>query len=123
MSSVIEWFLRDNHWIRMVLLNLPIQIFCIKIMELLLGKMKHRGCLLGFMLVRTTLMCYLQALGDQVSVTGHMAELVLGALGSIGACLICFYLFEAEPIKILFAIAISELSALPPMIFSLAVLN
>ena len=37
MSSVIEWFLRDNHWIRMVLLNLPLQLFAVKILELLVG--------------------------------------------------------------------------------------
>ena len=123
MSSVIEWFLRDNHWIRMVLLNLPIQLFAIKILELLLGKMKHRSYLIGFMLVRTTLLCYLQSLGDQISVSGHLAEIVLGALGSIGACLLCIYLVEAEPVKVLFAIAISELTAMPVMVFSIVILN
>ena len=123
MSSVIEWFLRDNHWIRMVLLNLPIQLFAIKILELLLGKMKHRSYLIGFMLVRTTLLCYLQSLGDQISVSGHLAEIVLGALGSIGACLLCIYLVETEPVKVLFAIAISELTAMPVMVFSIVILN
>ena len=123
MSSVIEWFLRDNHWIRMVLLNLPLQLFTIKILELLLGKMKHKGYMIGFMLVRTTLLCYLQALGDQISATGHLAEIVLGALGSIGACLLCIYLVEAEPVKVLFAIAISELVSMPVMMFSIKALN
>ena len=123
MSSVIEWFLRDNHWIRMVLLNLPLQLFAVKILELLVGKMKHKGYMIGFMLVRTTLLCYFQSLGDQISVSGHLAEIVLGALGSIGACLLCIYLVEAEPIRVLFAIAISELSAMPVMVFSMVVLN
>ena len=123
MSSVIEWFLRDNHWIRMVLLNLPLQLFAVKILELLVGKMKHKGYMIGFMLVRTTLLCYFQSLGDQISVSGHLTEIVLGALGSIGACLLCIYLVEAEPIRVLFAIAISELSAMPVMVFSMVVLN
>lgn len=64
MKSVIEWFLRDNHWIRMVLLNLPLQLFAVKILELLVGKMKHKGYMIGFMLVRTTLLCYFQSLSD-----------------------------------------------------------
>ena len=123
MSSVIEWFLRDNHWIRMVLINLPLQLFAVKILELLVGKMKHKGYMIGFMLVRTTLLCYFQSLGDQISVSGHLTEIVLGALGSIGACLLCIYLVEAEPIRVLFAIAISELSAMPVMVFSMVVLN
>ena len=123
MSSVIEWFLRDNHWIRMVLLNLPLQFFALKILELLVGKMRHKGYMIGFMLVRTTLLCYFQSLGDQISVSGHLAEIVLGALGSIGACLLCIYLVEAEPVRVLFAIAISELSAMPVMVFSMIVLN
>ena len=123
MSSVIEWFLRDNHWIRMVLLNLPLQLFAVRILELLLGKMKHKGYMIGFMLVRTTLLCYFQSLGDQISVSGHLAEIVLGALGSIGACLLCIYLVEAEPVRVLFAIAISELTAMPVMVFSMVVLN
>ena len=123
MSSVIEWFLRDNHWIRMVLLNLPLQLFAVKILELLVGKMKHKGYMIGFMLVRTTLLCYFQSLGDQISVSGHLTEIVLGALGSIGACLLCIYLVEAEPVRVLFAIAISELTAMPVMVFSMIVLN
>lgn len=123
MSSVIEWLLRDNHWIRMVLLNLPLQLFAVRILELLVGKMKHKGYMIGFMLVRTTLLCYFQSLGDQISVSGHLAEIVLGALGSIGACLLCIYLVEAEPVRVLFAIAISELSAMPVMVFSMVVLN
>lgn len=123
MSSAIEWFLRDNHWIRMVLLNLPLQLFAVRILELLVGKMKHKGYMIGFMLVRTTLLCYFQSLGDQISVSGHLTEIVLGALGSIGACLLCIYLVEAEPIRVLFAIAISELSAMPVMVFSMVVLN
>lgn len=123
MSNVIEWFLRDNHWIRMVLINLPLQLFAVKILELLVGKMKHKGYMIGFMLVRTTLLCYFQSLGDQISVSGHLTEIVLGALGSIGACLLCIYLVEAEPIRVLFAIAISELSAMPVMVFSMVVLN
>ena len=123
MSSVIEWFLRDNHWIRMVLLNLPLQLFAVKILELLVGKMKHKGYMIGFMLVRTTLLCYFQSLGDQISVSGHLAEIVLGALGSIGACLLCIYLVEAEPVRVLFAIAISELAAMPVMVFSMVALN
>ena len=123
MKSIIEWFLRDNHWIRMVLLNLPLQLFAVKILELLVGKMKHKGYMIGFMLVRTTLLCYFQSLSDQISVSGHLTEIVLGALGSIGACLLCIYLVEAEPIRVLFAIAISELSAMPVMVFSMIVLN
>ena len=123
MSSVIEWFLRDNHWIRMVLLNLPLQLFAVKILELLVGKMKHKGYMIGFMLVRTTLLCYFQSLSDQISVSGHLTEIVLGALGSIGACLLCIYLVEAEPVRILFAIAISELTTMPVMVFSMVVLN
>ena len=123
MSSVIEWFLRDNHWIRMVLLNLPLQLFAVKILELLVGKMKHKGYMIGFMLVRTTLLCYFQSLGDQISVSGHLTEIVLGAFGSIGACLLCIYLVEAEPVRVLFAIAISELTAMPVMVFSMVVLN
>ena len=123
MSSVIEWFLRDNHWIRMVLLNLPLQLFAVRILELLVGKMKHKGYMIGFMLVRTTLLCYFQSLSDQISVSGHLAEIVLGAVGSIGACLLCIYLVEAEPIRVLFAIAISELSAMPVMVFSMVGLN
>ena len=85
--------------------------------------MKHKGYMIGFMLVRTTLLCYFQSLGDQISVSGHLAEIVLGAVGSIGACLLCIYLVEAEPIRVLFAIAISELSAMPVMVFSMIVLN
>ena len=123
MKSVIEWFLRDNHWIRMVLLNLPLQLFAVKILELLVGKMKHKGYMIGFMLVRTTLLCYFQSLSDQISVSGHLTEIVLGALGSIGACLLCIYLVEAEPVRILFAIAISELTTMPVMVFSMVVLN
>ena len=123
MSSVIEWFLRDNHWIRMVLLNLPLQLFAVKILELLVGKMKHKGYMIGFMLVRTTLLCYFQSLSDHISVSGHLTEIVLGALGSIGACLLCIYLVEAEPVRILFAIAISELTTMPVMVFSMVVLN
>ena len=123
MKSIIEWFLRDNHWIRMVLLNLPLQLFAVNILELLVGKMKHKGYMIGFMLVRTTLLCYFQSLSDQISVSGHLTEIVLGALGSIGACLLCIYLVEAEPIRVLFAIAISELSAMPVMVFSMVVLN
>ena len=123
MSSVIEWFLRDNHWIRMVLLNLPLQLFAVRILELLVGKMKHKGYMIGFMLVRTTLLCYFQSLSDQISVSGHLTEIVLGAVGSIGACLLCIYLVEAEPVRVLFAIAISELSAMPVMVFSMVVLN
>ena len=123
MSSVIEWFLRDNHWIRMVLINLPLQLFAVKILELLVGKMKHKGYMIGFMLVRTTLLCYFQSLSDQISVSGHLTEIVLGALGSIGACLLCIYLVEAEPVRILFAIAISELTTMPVMVFSMVVLN
>lgn len=64
MSSAIEWFLRDNHWIRMVIINLPFQLFAIKILELLVGKMKHKGYMIGFMFVRTTLLCYFQSFGD-----------------------------------------------------------
>ena len=123
MKSVIEWFLRDNHWIRMVLLNLPLQLFAVKILELLVGKMKHKGYMIGFMLVRTTLLCYFQSLSDKISVSGHLTEIVLGALGSIGACLLCIYLVEAEPVRILFAIAISELTTMPVMVFSMVVLN
>ena len=123
MKSIIEWFLRDNHWIRMVLLNLPLQLFAVKILELLVGKMKHKGYMIGFMLVRTTLLCYFQSLSDQISVSGHLTEIVLGALGSIGACLLCIYLVEAEPVRILFAIAISELTTMPVMVFSMVVLN
>lgn len=123
MSSAMEWFLRDNYWIRMVLLNLPIQLFAVKILELLLGKMKHKDYMIGFMLARTTLLCYLQSLGDQISVSGHLAEIVLGAVGSIGACLLCIYLVEAEPVRVLFAIAISELTAMPVMVFSIVALN
>ena len=123
MKSVIEWFLRDNHWIRMVLLNLPLQLFAVKILELLVGKMKHTGYMIGFMLVRTTLLCYFQSLSDQISVSGHLTEIVLGAWGSIGACLLCIYLVEAEPVRILFAIAISELTTMPVMVFSMVVLN
>ena len=123
MKSVIEWFLRDNHWIRMVLLNLPLQLFAVNILELLVGKMKHKGYMIGFMLVRTTLLCYFQSLSDQISVSGHLTEIVLGALGSIGACLLCIYLVEAEPVRILFAIAISELTTMPVMVFSMVVLN
>lgn len=123
MKSVIEWFLRDNHWIRMVLLNLPLQLFAVKILELLVGKMKHKGYMIGFMLVRTTLLCYFQSLSDQIFVSGHLTEIVLGALGSIGACLLCIYLVEAEPVRILFAIAISELTTMPVMVFSMVVLN
>ena len=92
MSNAIEWFLRDNHWIRMVLLNLPLQLFAVRILELLVGKMKHKGYMIGFMFVRTTLLCYFQSLSDQISVSGHLAEIVLGAVGSIGACLLCIYL-------------------------------
>ena len=123
MKSIIEWFLRDNHWIRMVLLNLPLQLFAVNILELLVGKMKHKGYMIGFMLVRTTLLCYFQSLSDQISVSGHLTEIVLGALGSIGACLLCIYLVEAEPVRILFAIAISELTTMPVMVFSMVVLN
>ena len=123
MSNAIELFLRENHWIRMVLINLPIQLFAIKILELLVGKMKHKGYMIGFMFVRTTLLCYFQSLGDQISVSGHLAEIVLGAVGSIGACLLCIYLVETEPVKVLFAIAISELTAMPVMVFSMVALN
>ena len=115
MSNAIELFMRENHWIRMVLINLPIQ--------LLVGKMKHKGYMIGFMFVRTTLLCYFQSLGDQISVSGHLAEIVLGAVGSIGACLLCIYLVETEPVKVLFAIAISELTAMPVMVFSMVALN
>lgn len=55
--------------------------------------------------------------------SGHLTEIVLGALGSIGACLLCIYLVEAEPVRILFAIAISELTTMPVMVFSMVVLN
>ena len=111
MMAAIENFLDHNYWIRIVIMNLPVQLFCVKVLELLLGKIKKSGCLIAFMIVKGAIICYLQALGDNLSLAGRMGEVLIGALSSIAMCLLCFWLCEAEPVKILFAMAISEFAA------------
>lgn len=116
-------FLDHNFWIRAVIINLPVQIFCVKVAELFLGKMKKPGYLITFMILKGAVMCYFQSLGDHISVTGRMIEILTGALGGIAICLLCFYLFEAKPTKILFAIAIAEFTATCCMMPSIVLVN
>ena len=123
MTDAIDWFLKDNYWIRMILIDFPTQIFCIKMMEMLLGKKNKTRYLLVFMVIRTTLLCFLQSMGDQISRTGRVTEVIGGALGSIIAVLIAIYVFEEESVKILFAMMISEFVAMFTMTFSIVILN
>ena len=123
MMAAIENFLDHNYWIRIVVMNLPVQFFCVKVLELLLGKIKKSGCLIAFMIVKGAIMCYLQALGDNLSLAGRMGEVLIGALSSIAICLLCFWLCEAEPVKILFAMAISEFAATCSLMSAVVVIN
>lgn len=123
MRNVAVEFLKENNWIRMVLIAIPTQFFCVKIMEMLLGKGKKLGYLMAFMMTKMSVLCYLQSFGDNISQMGRISEIMIGAVSSVICCLLSFYIFDAEPVKILFAIAISELAASSAMMFSIAALN
>lgn len=123
MINVAEGFLKENFWIRMVLIAIPTQFFCVKIMEMLLGKGKKLGYLMTFMMTKMIVLCYLQSFGEDISQVGRVTEIMTGAVSSVICCLLSFYIFDAKPVKILFAITISELASSCAMIFSIATLN
>lgn len=123
MINGISSFLDHNFWIRIVFASIPVQIFCVKYVELFLGKLKKTGYLVAFMILKGAALTYFQSLGEHISITGKMTEILFGALSGIIICLVEFYLFEAEPVKILFAMVISEFASTCSLIPAIALVN
>ena len=119
----MELFLKDNLWIRIVLLNMPVQVLCVKILELFLGKGKRQNCLLAFMLFKMTVLCYFQSMGNTVSWSGRVFEVIFGAVSGILCVFICIYMYETESVKILFLMAVSEVTAACVLLLSVSVVN